>query len=122
MSSRDTSTPIPNARGLPLPDPPPHAKALVERLRAADRDAQLERLAELATPTLVLFGTEDAVIAPAMGRVYKQLLPNAHLVFVYDAGHAISAERPEAFAEVVIDFLQRGEAFAITRTTTIIHP
>ena len=41
-----------------------------------------------------------AVIPPEMGRIYKELLPNCHLVFVYDAGHAISAERPEAFAEV----------------------
>ncbi len=105
------------------PDPSPHAKALVERLRGPDRDAELERrLPELGTPTLVLFGTEDTVIAPAMGRVYKDLLPNAHLVFVYDAGHAISAERPEAFAEVVIDFLERRDAFAISRTNTIIHP
>ena len=81
-----------------------------------------DALPELGTPTLVLFGTRDAVIAPAMGRVYKDLLPNAHLVLVYDAGHAISAERPEAFAEVVTDFLERREAFVISRANTIIHP
>ena len=57
-----------------------------------------------------------------MGRHYKALLPNAHLVFVYDAGHAISTERPEAFAEVTTDFLERHEAFIIRRTETVIHP
>ncbi len=63
-----------------------------------------------------------AVIAPAMGRVYKELMPNYYLVFVYDAGHAISTDRPEAFSEVVVDFLERHEAFVISRTATVINP
>jgi pimeloyl-ACP methyl ester carboxylesterase len=110
---------------IPLPDPATRAKTqpLVQRLRGPNRDAELERrLPDLATPTLVLFGTLDAVIAPAMGRVYKDLMPNAHLVFVYDAGHVIGTERPEAFTEVVVDFLERHEAFVISRAQTVIHP
>jgi pimeloyl-ACP methyl ester carboxylesterase len=96
---------------------------LVARLRGPDRDSDLEaRLRQLATPTLVLFGTLDHVIPPEMGHFYKELMPNAHLVFVYDAGHAIGAERPEAFVEVVADFIERREAFVISRTGTIIHP
>jgi pimeloyl-ACP methyl ester carboxylesterase len=77
---------------------------------------------DLATPTLVLFGTLDRVIPPAMGREYKKLLPNCHLVFVYDAGHEIDTDRPEAFADVVDDFLERREAFVISRTETLINP
>jgi pimeloyl-ACP methyl ester carboxylesterase len=110
---------------IPLPDPALRAKAqaLVQRLRGPDRDPELEaRLPGLTTPTLVLFGTLDQVIAPAMGRFYKALMPNCHLVFVYDAGHAIGTDRPEAFAEVAIDFLQRREAFVISRAPTVIHP
>ncbi len=106
---------------------PERVRALVLEAPAAIRqeavDAELEsRLPNLATPTLVLFGTLDAVIAPAMGRVYTDLMPNAHLVFVYDAGHAIATERPDAFAEVVLDFLERHEAFVISRAETVIHP
>jgi pimeloyl-ACP methyl ester carboxylesterase len=110
---------------IPLPDPAVRAKqqALVQRLRGPDRDAELEsRLPSLTVPTLVLFGTEDQVISPAMGRVYKELIPGAHLVFVYDAGHVISTDRPEAFTEVVADFLERHEAFVISRAQTVIHP
>jgi pimeloyl-ACP methyl ester carboxylesterase len=106
-------------------DPAVQAKtrALIQRLRGPDRDPDLERrLPELTVPTLVLFGTLDAVIPPAMGHFYKDLIPNSHLVFVYDAGHAIGAERPEAFTEVVADFLERREAFVISRTETVIHP
>jgi pimeloyl-ACP methyl ester carboxylesterase len=77
---------------------------------------------EVVTPTLVLFGTLDRVIPPEMGRHYKALMPNCHLVLVYDAGHVIGAERPEAFCDVVGDFLERHEAFLISRTETLIHP
>ncbi len=110
---------------MPPADPAVQVKTrqLVSRLRGPDRDADLERqLAGLATPTLVLFGTVDRVIPPDMGHLYKELMPNCHLVFVYDAGHAISADRPEAFTEVVADFLERHEAFVISRTETVIHP
>ena len=110
---------------IPLPDAAVQAKTrkLVARLRGPDRDGDLERqLLSLATPTLVLFGTVDRVIPPDMGHIYKELMPNCHLVFVYDAGHAISTDRPEAFAEVAVDFLERHEAFVISRTPTVIHP
>ena len=110
---------------MPAPDPVVQAKTrkLVARLRGPDRDADLEpQLRDLATPTLVLFGTVDRVIPPEMGHLYKELMPNCHLVFVYDAGHAISTDRPEAFTEVVTDFLERHEAFVISRTPTVIHP
>ena len=110
---------------LPAQDPEMRAKVarLVQRLRGPDRDPELERrLGELATPTLVLFGTLDAVIPPEMGHFYKELMPNCHLVFVYDAGHAISTDRPEAFTEVAADFLERHEAFVISRTPTVINP
>jgi len=110
---------------VPPPDPAIWAKTrpLVVRLRGPDRDADLEhQLRQLAAPTLVLFGTVDGVIPPDMGHIYKELMPNCHLVFVYDAAHAISTDRPEAFTEVVVDFLERHEAFVISRTPTVIHP
>ncbi len=110
---------------LPAPDPVIAAKQrrLVARLRGPNRDPDLERLmAQLEIPALVLFGTLDRMIPPEMGRFYKQIMPNSHLVFVYDAGHAIAAERPEAFVEVVEDFLERHEAFVISRAATVIHP
>jgi pimeloyl-ACP methyl ester carboxylesterase len=110
---------------MPAPNPEIIAKTarLTGRLRGPDRDPELEaRMRELAIPTLVMFGTLDRVIPPEMGRHYKALLPNGHLVLVYDAGHAISTDRPEAFTEVVADFLERHEAFIISRTETLINP
>lgn len=97
--------------------------ALVRRLRGPDRDPDLEaQMRDLPTPVLVVFGTLDRVMPPRMGRFYKMLLPNCHLVFTYDAGHEVSTDRPEAFADLVDDFLQRHEAFVISQRTTVIDP
>jgi pimeloyl-ACP methyl ester carboxylesterase len=110
---------------LPAADPAVAAqtRALTGRLRGPDRDPALEAaMRGLDTPALVLFGTLDSVMPPEMGRFYKELMPASHLVFVYDAGHEIAAERPEAFDEVTRDFLERHEAFVINRTETVKFP
>ena len=110
---------------LPPVDPQIAAKVgrLVGRLRGPERDPALEALlTDIATPTLVLFGTLDRVIPSEMGRHYKAAMPNCNLVLVYDAGHAIATDRPEAFCEVVGDFLERREAFIISRNETLINP
>lgn len=99
-------------------------QALVRRLIGPARDPELEaRMRGLATPALVLFGTLDGMIPAEMGRHYKEVMGgNCHLALVYDAGHAIAAERPEAFAEIVGDFLDRRDAFLISRTETALYP
>lgn len=110
---------------LPPPDPAILAKqaVLVQRLRGPARDAELEAaFPSLTMPTLVLFGTSDRVIPPEMGRHYRELLPNCSFVLVYDAGHAIDADRPEAFAAVVGDFLERHEGFLIRREHDLRYP
>lgn len=114
-------------RVAPLPPADPAVVAqtgrLVGRLRGPDRDPDLEgRFANIAAPTLVLFGTLDQVTPPELGRHYKEGLPNCNLVLVYDAAHAIGTDRPEAFCEVVTDFIERHEAFIISQNETLINP
>ena len=75
-----------------------------------------------AAPALVVLGTRDTDAAQRAGRGWVDRLPGSHLVYVYDAGHAVADDRPEAFAEVVGDFLERHDAFVISRATTVIHP
>lgn len=99
------------------------ARILALVLETPDRDADVDsRLPGLTTPTLVLLGTRDTTTAQRMGRACKERIPNCHLVYVHDAGPAIARDRPAAFAEVVSDFLERHEAFVISRTETVIHP
>ena len=108
--------------------PPPQEQRattgpLVARLMAPNRDAALEEAMQgLAVPVLVVFGTRDRVIPPEMGRVYKALLPSCQLLFVYDAGHAVSTDRPEAFTEAALDFLERHEQYVVSRRGSVIFP
>ena len=109
----------------PAADPAVQAKqlVLVKRTIGPAHDAALhERMRGMQTPVLVLFGTMDRIIPSEMGRHYKALLPHCHLIFVYDAGHAPLAERPEAFTEAAMDFFARQEAFVVTRRGTQIFP
>ncbi|HZV50518.1 MAG TPA: alpha/beta fold hydrolase [Candidatus Dormibacteraeota bacterium] len=109
----------------PPPDPEVAARQreLVARLIGPPREPELEsRLAALTLPVLVLFGTEDRVVPPEMGRLYPALVPGSHLVFVFDAGHLPDAERPEAFAALVDDFLERHRGFLVRRRSGLIHP
>jgi pimeloyl-ACP methyl ester carboxylesterase len=79
-------------------------------------------MARLDLPVLVLFGTSDQVIPPEMGRVYREKLPRCSFVLVYDAGHAIDADRPEAFTAVVGEFLERGEGYLVRQESGLIYP
>jgi pimeloyl-ACP methyl ester carboxylesterase len=108
---------------LPVVDPAAAAQtvAFMKRMRGPDRDeAVLARFGDVVAPVLAVFGSRDTVIPPELGREYQARMPNAHLVFVYDAAHMMMAERPEAFAEVVGDFLSRGEAFVIRREGSVV--
>lgn len=110
---------------FPRPDPEISRKqaVLVERLHGPDRDGELEaRMRGIDTPTLVLLGTEDKLIPPRIGRLYREIMPNCHVVMIYDAAHAMDAERPEAVASVAGDFIARRDEFLIKRTDGAIHP
>ena len=98
-------------------------RALSARLLGPPRDQPFEdRLRSLETPVLALFGTVDRVTPPEAAHLYREILPNCHLVMVYDAAHAIDADRPEALAAVVDDFLERQGRFLVRNTSGLIHP
>lgn len=92
-------------------------------LGVAEADAALaRRLGDITVPTLALFGTQDASIPPAERRAYRRQIQTCHLVLVYAAGPRISTDRPEAFASVVADFVERRETFVVGRANHLIHP
>jgi hypothetical protein len=42
--------------------------------------------------------------------------------FVYDAGHDIMANRPEALIGLVRDYVERREAFVVGRASGVVIP
>jgi pimeloyl-ACP methyl ester carboxylesterase len=100
---------------------PARVRAIVLEGPVAIEPPLQARLGEITNATLVLLGTRDEA-AQATARACQAALPNGHLVLVYDAGASTAAERPAAFVEVVTDFLERHEAFVISRARTVILP
>jgi pimeloyl-ACP methyl ester carboxylesterase len=98
-------------------------RALVQRLTGGRHDDEAEhRLGEIACATLVLFGSEDTMVAPEAARIYRTQIPNSNIAFVYDAGHCIEAERPEALVNAVSDYVDLRETFIVGRQIGIINP
>lgn len=85
-------------------------------------DGLAARLAEVPTRTLILFGRDDGLINPINGRTLRRLMNNSSLQYVYDAAHDIQCDRPEAFADIVGDFLERGMQFLINAQDGLINP
>jgi hypothetical protein len=75
--------------------------------------------AKVTMPVLALFGTREDTSA---ARHWRAGLANCHVVMVYDAGPDLTSDRPEAVADVVLDFLEHEDRFLVTRASGIIHP
>ena len=79
-------------------------------------------LPQIRCPTLVVFGGDDRLASARGPARYKELIPNCSLAFVYDAGHAVAAERPDALRRLVSDFLRRRETFIVSDRSAVINP
>jgi pimeloyl-ACP methyl ester carboxylesterase len=98
------------------------AGMVLDGLVRPSRQETEAQLASLGVPTLVVFGTKDGVISPELGRVYREKMPNCNYVLVYDAGHEVAADRPDAFVSLAGDFLERREAFIVNEKSSLLHP
>ncbi len=114
-----------NTEVLPQPNPALAAieDALIQSLKEGSHDAEAEsRLGDIQCATLAVFGVEDKMVSPEAARVYRARIPNCNVSLVYDAGHLIEAERPEALINVVSDFVERRETFIVGRESRVINP
>jgi pimeloyl-ACP methyl ester carboxylesterase len=102
---------------------PAAVKALVLVAAAPPADASLgERFAALKIPTLVLLGAADAELAPETPRRWRALIPTCNVMLVYDAAHELATDRPEAFADVVTEFLSDPGSFLVNRRSGALQP
>jgi pimeloyl-ACP methyl ester carboxylesterase len=61
-------------------------------------------LRAVATPALIVWGREDAIVPLDCGEQYAELLPNARLEIVEDAGHLVEFEEPDRMKTLISDF------------------
>lgn len=68
-----------------------------------------DELAEITTPTLLVWGKNDIVTPPEVALTFKEKLPDAQLKWIDKCGHAPMLERPDEFVRhlnVFLDFLE----------------
>jgi pimeloyl-ACP methyl ester carboxylesterase len=64
-----------------------------------------DRLPEIKAPTLVVWGAKDSVISVRDAEQFERLIDDARKVVMEDTGHVPMAERPQAFNDLLVDFL-----------------
>jgi 2-hydroxy-6-oxonona-2,4-dienedioate hydrolase len=67
-------------------------------------------LARIEAPTLIIWGEHDATLPLTVGQRLHGYLPQAAFQVIAGSGHFPMWERPSAFNQAVIQFLERGNA------------
>jgi len=75
------------------------------------------RLGELDLPALVIVGARDVGTPVSMARVIHDRISNSKLAVIDGAAHFPNVEQPEAFNEVLLDFLGRQASLTSTETS-----
>jgi pimeloyl-ACP methyl ester carboxylesterase len=65
----------------------------------------MARLPEIAAPTLIIVGAEDALTPPKYARYLHEHIAGSRLLEVPSAGHIVMAEHPEAVNPAIENFL-----------------
>ncbi len=64
------------------------------------------KLHEIRQPTLVIWGAEDRIFPPEVGRELHEIIPGSSLAMIPEAGHIAQWERPEAVNPILLEFLR----------------
>lgn len=64
-----------------------------------------ESMATITNPVLVIHGDDDRLVPLASGQWYAEVLPQAHLEVIPDAGHWLQIEQHDRFVGLVRTFL-----------------
>src|SRR5207245_10958272 len=59
----------------------------------------------VVTPTLLVWGPEDAITPIECGEIYQRAIPRSRLVVIENCGHMPEMEKPAEFATLVENFL-----------------
>ncbi len=62
-------------------------------------------LHKVSTPTLIVWGRQDAIIPVECGELYRQALPNSSLTILDNCGHSPAVEKQTEFLSAVNGFL-----------------
>lgn len=76
-------------------------------IHAPGRLTPMSALGELRCPTLLLVGSEDPIVSPAVMHEVAVRVDGCEVVVVDGAGHSAYFERPDEFNRLALDFIAR---------------
>ena len=78
---------------------------IIALAKSAIRNNLGEEVSQIKQPTLLIWGNNDAITPPFVGREFQRLIPNSELHFIDKCGHAPMMEVPGEFNKILHKFL-----------------
>ena len=85
---------------------------IISLAKSAIRSNLNEELNQIKQPTLLIWGNNDIITPPFVGREFNKLIPNSELFFIDKCGHAPMMEVPHEFNEILYTFLTKNRKTA----------
>ncbi len=80
---------------------------IIALAKSAIRNNLGEELNGISKPTLLIWGNQDTITPPFVGREFERLIPHSELHFIDHCGHAPMMEVPGEFNKILHQFLQK---------------
>ena len=80
---------------------------IIALAKSAIRNNLGEELNQIQQPTLLIWGNNDTITPPFVGREFNKLIPNSELHFIDKCGHAPMMEVPQEFNRILHQFLTK---------------
>lgn len=77
----------------------------IRAIVAGGGDISLSRAGGITCPVLLIVGEHDFFISPALVAQVAARIPTAEVIEVQGAGHGVHEDRPEWFAQILLDWL-----------------
>ncbi len=80
---------------------------IIALAKSAIRNNLGEELNQIKQPTCLIWGNNDTITPPFVGKEFNRLIPNSELHFVDKCGHAPMMEVPDEFNKILDAFLHK---------------
>jgi pimeloyl-ACP methyl ester carboxylesterase len=80
---------------------------IIALAKSAIRNNLGDELKGIQTKTLLIWGNNDTITPPFVGKEFNRLIPNSELHLIDLCGHAPMMERPDEFNEILQGFLTK---------------
>ena len=87
---------------------------IIALAKSAIRNNLGDELKHIQQPTCLIWGNNDTITPPFVGKEFNNLIPNSELHLIDKCGHAPMMEVPEAFNRILENFLAKLKSPAAT--------